>query len=331
MTRYSLSNTDLSISRIILGCWAFAGGLNWGEQDKAASIRTIHAACDAGIHTLDTAIAYGNGASQQVVGEAIKGRRSDYIILDKIPQDKASYADSLVTVERCLSNLGTDYIDLLQLHWANPEVPIDETLRAAEKLKADGKIRHFGVCNFGAKQLTAVPADAPIASNQVSYSLLFRAVEFEILPQCRARGIDMLAYSPLLQGLLTGKFASADEVPEGRARTRHFSTDRPQARHGEPGCEAETFVAVAAVVKIAEKAGLAPADVALAWVLAQDEFAGAICGARSVEQVETNVRAADTKLAADVMEALDSATDDLKQALGPNADMWQGRTKSRTE
>ncbi len=360
MTYHTLSNTDLSISRIVLGCWAFAGGSNWGDQDRTVSIRTIHAARDGGISTLDTAIGYGNGVSQQVVGEAIKGHRSEYVVLDKIPQGKARYADAIDTAETCLKNLGTDYIDLLQLHWANREVPFDETLRAAEKLKTDGKIRHFGVCNFGPKQLEAIlrgtheagnrdavaaEPDAPVApepvadvgeqiavaSNQVAYSLLFRAVELEILPQCRERGIDLLAYSPLLQGLLTGKFASADDVPEGRARTRHFSSARGQVRHGESGREGRTFAAVEAVVRIAEEAGVPPADVALAWVLAKQGFAAAICGARSAEQVATNIRAAETELSTDVIKAVDKATEDLKHALGPNADMWQGGPNSRIE
>lgn len=316
-------------SRIILGCWPFGGGRTWGSQAEDDSIKTIHAASDAGINSLDTALGYGDGESQRVVGKAIAGRRSDFVIFDKIPRDQAAPRQVQAAAETALRNLGTDYIDVFQLHWANSDVPLSETVEAAEKLRAAGKIRHFAVCNFGPEQLDELLGLTDVPTNQLAYSLLSRAIEFEIQPKCVKNKIGILAYSPLMQGLLTGKYASAEQVPAGRARTRLFSGDREFARHGEPGCEEAAFAAVAGIRAACERAGTAMADAALSWVLARDGVAAAICGARTPEQIESNVRAAELSLDSAFIEELDRATEPVKQALGRNADLWNADSRIR--
>ena len=315
------------VSRIILGCWAFAGGANWGHQDESDSIETIHAALDLGINTLDTALVYGNGLSQKIVGKAIRDRRSEVVIYDKIPQARLGYDDAIATVEECLSNLGIETIDVIQIHWSNPDIPMEETIRAIEKLKSDGKIRYFGVCNFGPKQMESLLRYAKPISNQVAYSLIARAIEFDIQPLCHSQSIDILAYSPLMQGLLTGKYRTVEDVPAGRMRTRHFSGERSDARHGGPGYEEQTFKAIGDFVRICEREGLEPADVALAWILHQPSLAATICGARNVEQVQKNVKGAEDRLSDDLLRQLEGISDPLKEQMGSNADLWNSETR----
>ncbi|MBC8443458.1 aldo/keto reductase [PVC group bacterium] len=162
-----------------------------------------------------------------------------------------------------------------------------------------------------------------IVSNQLAYNLLFRAIEFEIKPICVREDLSVLCYSPMMQGLLTGKFATADDVPEDRSRTRHYSGDRPHAMHGGPGAEEEVFTAVAEIRQIADGLGQPMANVSLAWLLAQEGITSVIAGGRNAKQAQLNVAAADLTLPPDALEALSNATEPLKQKLGSNADMWR--------
>ena len=144
-------------------------------------------------------------------------------------------------VEGSLKRLNTDYIDLLQIHWLDPEIKVEETLKAMESLKASGKVRAIGVCNHGCSQLDDALKAAEIVTNQMSYSLFFRAIEFEIAECCKKNDVGILAYSPLAQGLLTGKFKKPEDVNDERARLRFYSPDRPGTVHQESGCEPEIF------------------------------------------------------------------------------------------
>src|SRR5262249_19670538 len=148
-----------------------------------------------------------------------------------------------------------------------------------QKLVKSGKVRVLGVCNFGPGDLSDALRAQRIESNQLVYSLLSRAVEYDVRPMCVENGIGLLCYSPLAQGLLTGRFGSADEVPRERARTRHFAGTRPQARHGESGCEVETFKAIDEIRQICEEIDRPMSDVALAWLLHQPAVASVLAGA----------------------------------------------------
>jgi myo-inositol catabolism protein IolS len=324
-----LGNTALQVSTIALGCWAFAGDANWGAQDDSASLATVRAALDLGINLFDTAEAYGAGRSEAVLGAALRGRRQQAIIATKASPDHLASPLLEQACERSLVNLQTDYIDLYQVHWPSRTVPMGETVATLERLRQQGKIRFVGVCNYGPRDLAELQAKGRAESNQLPYSLLWRAIEHEILPRCVASHMGLLAYMPLMQGLLTGKFATADDVPTSRARTRHFSSARPDTRHGEPGCEAETFSAIERIRGISARLGQHMGNVSLAWVLQQPGVTSALVGARRPEQVLENAQAVGLRLPAEALAELSQATAELRRILGPNPDLYQGSAGSR--
>ena len=320
-------STDIDISTIVMGCWAIGGGYTWGEQDIRDSIDTIRAAVDAGINMFDTAEFYADGYSEEVLGKGLSGQRDKVLVATKVWPDNLT-ADKLVEAcERSLERMKTDYIDLYQIHWPNWEVPLAETLGAMEKLKQDGKIRFIGVSNFGVRDLTEALGCTEVVSDQLIYSLLFRAIEYEILAKCGEAEVGVLAYSPLAQGLLTGKFKGPDEVDDERARVRLFSKKRAGTVHDSEGCEKEAFEALDNIRAICEDLGEPMANVALAWVLQQPGITAVLAGARTPDQIFENVRSADLELSDEVLKRLGDATAGVKEKLGPNADPW--RTASR--
>jgi len=329
MRKNSLGSSGLDVSVLTLGCWAFAGDSNWGAQEEKDSIATIHAALDHGFTCLDTAPAYGAGRSTTIVGKALEGRRDQVVIADKISGDIDSIQTMFDSVNQSLKQLRTDYIDLMQIHWPQRDFPTETIVEGMEDLKAAGKIRAFGVCNYGVADMKAWQEEGPLASNQLPYSLLSRAIEFDIIPYCCQHEVGVLAYSTLLQGLLTGKFRNADEVPPGRARTRHFSSEREQTRHTDPGCETETFEAIAHIRDLAGSLEQPMEAVSLAWVAHQPAIATVIVGARTPDQVASNAAAASLALDASTLASLSGATDEVKEILGPNPDLWQSDSRYR--
>ena len=329
MQTRKLGTSDLEVPVICFGCWAIAGDSLWGPQDEQDAIGAIRLAMDLGMNFFDTAEGYGAGDSEALLGRGRKGMRDRAIIATKASPSHHEPAKLREACEESLRQLGTDYIDLYQLHWPSREVPFADTWGAMEELVAEGKVRAAGVSNFGPLDLAdLLEAGVPV-SNQVSYSLLFRAIEFEVLPTCRESDISILCYSPLMQGLLTGKFDSPDDVPDGRARSRHFHTDRPLARHGEEGAEELTFDTIAAIREIAREIGEPMHRVALAWLIAQPGVGSAIVGIRNPEQARDNVAAAELTLPDDILARLTEVTESLKQRLGANPDLWQGDSRMR--
>ena len=325
----TLGGADVSVSVIAMGCWAIVGDATWGAQEESTSLATIHAALDAGINFFDTAEQYGDGYSETLLGKALAGRRHEAVIASKVSSPNLAAADLKAACERSLGRLKTDYIDLYQIHWPNAEIPLAETMGALEDLRAAGKVRAIGVCNFGVGDLGDLTAVGTVATNQLPYSLLWRAIEYGIQQRCVDNNIGILCYSPLVQGLLTGKFAAPDDVPEGRARTRHFSSNRPQTRHTEPGCETETFAALARIRQISEQLDAPMSRVALAWLLHQPGVTSVLAGARSPEQIHENVEAGALRMPPAVVDALSAATDDVKAKLGANPDMWSTESRFR--
>jgi aryl-alcohol dehydrogenase-like predicted oxidoreductase len=327
--RYSqLSNTDIEVSQIAFGAWGIIGGFNWGEQAVTDSLAALRTAFECGITLFDTAEGYGDGASERLIAKALGDVRDQIVIASKVLGEHLEPTALKAACDRSLEALSSDYIDLYQVHWPNAEVPLADTFGALDELVAAGKIRAYGVSNFGKSDLSACLAAAPaVCSNQVAYNLLFRAIEYDILPDCREAGVSVLCYSTLMQGLLTGKFTDPDGVPADRARTRHFASSRPHSRHSEAGAEAETFAAIARLQSIADDLGQPMADVSLAWLLAQPGVTAAIVGGRNAEQARRNATAADLELSDDVVAALSDATAELKACLGSNADMWQSDSR----
>jgi aryl-alcohol dehydrogenase-like predicted oxidoreductase len=251
------------------------------------------------------------------------------VIASKVSRAHLDPAGLHAACEASLRRLQTDYLDLYQVHWPAKDQPFEPTARALEQLQKEGKIRAFGVSNFGVRDLSDWLATSTSASNQLPYSLLFRAIEFEIQQLCVGQGVGILCYCPLAQGLLTGKFRSVDEVPDGRARTRHFSSSRPQARHGEAGFESETFEAIERIRGICQGLGKSMVEVSLGWLVHQPGVASVLAGARRPDQVRQNSLAGEASLSSNILGQLSEATDTLKQAMGSNADMWQSESRMR--
>ncbi|MEM7392355.1 MAG: aldo/keto reductase [Verrucomicrobiota bacterium] len=323
-----LPRTDLAVSPLCLGCWGIVSDFHWGERDKENSIRTILAAVDAGINFFDTAPLYGNGASETLLGEIFADNhlRDQVVIASKIPPDRMGPEAIQAECEDSLKRLRTDVIDLYQTHWTSREVPLADSWGAMLDLKQQGKVRHIGVCNMGLGDLGEI--SLPV-TNQLPYGLLWRAIETGILPHSQEKDIGVLAYSPLMHGILSDKYARPADVPDGRARTRHFSPDRAHTRHDETGCETETFAALDRVRAIAHDLGRSTTDVALAWAIQQPGVAGVIAGAGHPDQLKANTAAIDHPLSDNTLQQLTEATDPLKTALGPNPDMWDSGKQAR--
>lgn len=332
MEKRKLGTSDISVSVIGMGCWAIVGGFNWGPQDEKDSLDALRAAYDTGITLFDTAEGYGKGYSEELIGRALGSVRDRIVIASKVSPSHFAPADLRTACENSLRRLRTDTIDVYQLHWPNPSVPINETWATLEALRDEGKIRAVAVSNFDVKGLCELAAIGfhPVA-DQVAYNVLFRAVEYALQPHCVKENISLLCYSPLMQGMLTGKYPRLDDVPEERARTRHFSCDRPRTRHAEPGAETETQDTMDAFLELAAAMDRKPAHLALQWLLAQPAVASVLVGGRNPGQVKENAAAATAPLPADPqwIQRVSDLSERLKARLGPNLDMWQSESRAR--
>ncbi len=282
----ALRHTDLSLSPIIFGCWQ-AGGEYWSDTDDAASVAAMQAALDAGVTTFDTAEDYGGGHSERVLARALGHRRDEIVIASKVSWDHLTPEGVRTACERSLRNLGTDRIDLYQIHWpagtfGSDPVPLADTIGALVRLREAGHIRAIGVSNFSAAQLSEAAALGPIDTVQPCYSLLWRHAGVEIIPRAAALGVTTLAYSPLAQGLLTGRFAADHRFAEG--------DNRRDSKLFDPAAADTTGAALAGMAAVAREKGCTLAQLALAWICAHPR-ACAIAGARTAEQAVGNAGA----------------------------------------
>lgn len=327
-------NLGLNLPVLGLGCWAFGGGSYWGPQSQRDVDAVVHHALDAGLNYFDTAEAYNSGDSETSLGLALKGegRRTRAIIGTKVSPDNTAPATLRAHCEASLQRMQIDHIDLYMVHW--PIKDTGATVQAFDTLadlRREGKIRHIGVSNFGVQQLDAALATgATIAVNQLPYSLLSRGIERHILPLCRDQHIGVIGYMSLMQGLLSDKFQSLDEIPTVRTRSRHFAGTRPGSRHGEAGLEAETWATVQAIRKLARASGAPTSDLAVAWSAANPSITCTLVGCRNSVQLDANLRALDLRLTTDLMAGLDQATCDLRDKLGDGIDLFQGQGAGRT-
>ena len=297
-----LGNSGLKVSAIGLG------GNTFGRYvDAAGTARIIHHALDLGINFFDTADAYTKGVSEDQVGKALADRRGKGLIASKVampmgdgPNDQGlSRAHIIAGVEASLRRLGTDYLDLLQVHRWDPETPIEETMRALDDLVRAGKVRYLGCSNFAAWQLTQSlwVSDkrglAQFVSVQPRYNLLDRAIEAELIPACRAFGVGVIPYSPLAGGILTGKYRGGARPAGSRGADQEGAGFFARQLAGKDEAAVERLAAWA------EARGKMVGDLAIAWLTSQPEVSSVIAGVTSPEQVETNVSAADWSLTAD--------------------------------
>lgn len=324
-----LGNSGLNVSVLAFGAWQIGDPGYWGADAAHDADAAVGAALDGGINLFDTAEGYGDGASEVALGRALGPRRKDVIVASKVYPQHCAPMDLRGACEASLVRLGTDYIDLYQIHWPPRQVPFEAVAAELLRLRDEGKIRHIGLSNFGVADQSAWLAHGPAVANQLGYNLAYRAIEYSILPACRANGLGVLVYMPLMQGLLAGKWQSVDAIPPKRRRMRMFAGTREGARHGEPGCEALLMETLQQLDAIAKAAGISMADLSVAWLLAQPGISSVIVGARNPEQLHRNLGAADIRLDAACLAAVDAATTALKEALGPNPDMWESEANCR--
>ena len=282
----ALGKSNIQISRIIMGTWQ-AGKTMWTGIDDTETTEAMRAAFDAGITTFDTASAYGNGHSEQILGRALKKVRDRVVIATKVFAHSLSHEKVIKACHKSLKDLGTDYIDLYQIHWpagsfGSKKVPIQETMGALNQLKEQGKIRAIGVSNFSREQIEEASRYGRIDSHQPPYSLFWRHEETDTIPHCTRVGMTVLAYSPLAQGILTGKFGSDHVFEKGDNRTKN--------RLFEPDHYSRVQEALSRLGPVAERNGITMAQLALAWVISHPGIC-AIAGARNAAQSVQNAQA----------------------------------------
>ena len=294
--RYKLlGSSALRVSVVGLGTWVM-GGENWGKADDAKSIATIQKAIDSGINLIDTAPAYGNGHAEEIVGKAIKGKRSKVIIATKCGIDRRSgFEFNLkpefirIELENSLKRLNIDVIDLYQCHWPDPSTPVEDSMNELIKMQSQGKIRYIGVSNFDVTLLEKALKTTPIVSVQPHYSLLERDIEKDLLPFCREKNIGVLTYGSIAGGILTGKYKKPKNF--GGADARNFF----YAFFKEPyWSKAQKLISE--IKEIAEKHGKPLTQMAINWVTQQEGITTALVGARTPEQIEINAGAGEWEL-----------------------------------
>lgn len=302
MDRVALPRAALSISRVGVGCEQL-GGTDWGHYDLNETIRSVELAADSGINLFDTANVYGLGQSERNLCRALGARRHEVVIVTKggvrwesspgegraktfLDLSRASLRDS---VEGSLRRLDLDAISLYLLHWPDRSTPIEEALDTLQELKDEGKIRAIGLSNFSLSDVRRADELASIAAVEIRYNLLCRSAEEEILPYCRQRGIGVLAYGCLAEGLLAGKYpgGTAFDASDRRSRLGHFQGD----------AMLQNLQVVDRTRKVADAHGKTPAQIAVQWVLSNDAISSAIVGVKNVAQLQDAVASSRGRLA----------------------------------
>lgn len=308
-----LGRSGLSVSEISYGNWLTHGSQVEEEQAQAC----IKAALDAGITTFDTADVYANTAAEAVLGRGLAGQRRESLeIFTKVfwptgpkgPNDKGlSRKHIMESAHASLKRLGTDYLDLYQAHRFDQTVPLEETMVAFADLVRQGKVLYIGVSEWSAEQITrgaelARELKIPFVSNQPQYNMLWRVIEDQVIPACEREGLSQIVWSPIAQGVLTGKYRPGQPAPEGSRAT----DEKGGADMVKRFLRDEVLERVEKLRPLADQAGLSLAQLAVAWVLQNRNVASAIIGASRPEQVHENVKAAGVKLDADLLTAIDA-------------------------
>ncbi len=310
-----LGASGLKVSALAMGTMTFGGRGGFaqvGSTDVTEARRQIDMALDAGVNLIDTADVYSEGESERIVGQVLEGRRDDVLVATKArfpmgpgPNDEGLSRHHLIRAcEASLRRLGTDYIDLYQVHEWDGQTPLEETFAALDHLVSSGKVRYVGVSNYSAWHLmkaigvTERAGFAPIVSQQIHYSLQAREAEYELVPLAIDQGVGILVWSPLAGGLLSGKFRRGVEPPAGSRQLTDWN--EPPVADQE-----KLYDIVEALVEIGEEHGVSAARIALAWVLRRPGISTVIVGARTSEQLADNLAAAEIVLSDDEVDRLE--------------------------
>ena len=327
MEKRKLGKSGLLLSPIAFGAWAI-GGWMWGGSDRKDSLRAVQACLDHGISSLDTAPIYGFGLSEEVVGEAIRGKRDRFEILTKAGMRwdgsrgeyffttrdnsgkqrdiyKYSGKDSLIAeCEESLRRLGTDYIDLYQIHWPDHTTPIEEAMEAFRILLEQGKIRAAGVSNYSVDQMDRASKVVTLSSNQVPYSMVRRDIEQDVVPWCLEHHCGILAYSPLQRGILTGKITPDYTFEPGDSR--------PDTPHFRPGNLKLINEFLDGLAPLAREKQATLSQLVIAWTLRQPGITIALVGARTEQQVGQNAGAMQIELSEDELSRINQKLEKLE-------------------
>jgi aryl-alcohol dehydrogenase-like predicted oxidoreductase len=311
-----LGRSGLRVSSLTLGTMTFGASGNFakvGTTDLDTARRQVDMCLDAGVNMIDTADVYSDGASEEIIGQVLAGRRDQVLVATKArmamgdgPNDAGLSRHHLIRAcEASLRRLGTDYIDLYQVHEWDGVTPMEETLRALDDLVRSGKVRYAGCSNFSGWQMSKALGVSDrlrlqrYVSQQIYYSLQSRDAEYEIVPACIDQGVGILVWSPLAGGLMSGKYRRGQQGPEG---SRHLTDwNEPPVRDEE-----QTYDVIEAAVEIGEGHGVSAAQVTLAWLLGRPGVSSLIVGARTAEQLADNLGAADLELSAEERARLDA-------------------------
>lgn len=327
METRKLGKSDIELSVLAFGAWAIGGWL-WGGSDSKAAVKAIETAVGHGMTTIDTASVYGFGLSEELVGKAIKGKRDKVQILTKFGMSwdgnhgefffatkdnsgkeikiyrHSSKEKVLRDCDDSLRRLKTDYIDLFQIHWADPTTPVSETMEALQILISNGKIRAGGVCNYSLDLLTEAAKSGTPVSNQVPYSMVNRNIEKEIVPYCIENNTAILAYSPLQRGLLTGKIKPDHKFNDGDSR--------PSTPYYKEPNFSKILRLTDKIKPIADERNVTLSQIVLNWTIQQPGITCALAGARNPSQVLENAGAAEFSLSSEEINRINSIIADIQ-------------------
>jgi len=301
--------TGVQVSEIILGAWQF-GVANWTDVEDDMSIKTIHAALDAGINAIDTAVGYGSGHSEEIVGKAVATRRDEVFLASKTG---ASPDGIRKGIDECLQRMGIDCIDLYQVHYPSPSIPIEDTIGAMAEIRDAGKTKFVGVSNFSLEQMQQAVATTKLDACQPPFNVFWRQIDEDVLPFCIENDIAVIPYSPLAQGLLTGKFRSRADIPDDiRAANKLYAE----------GIFEQCLDVVEMMETIAEGHGKSLIETAIAWTRQTPGITCPICGARNPGQVEGMLGGVGWKLSDEEYAAISDAGLKISAQLDFSSNMW---------
>lgn len=305
MNYTQLANTNLRVSSIALGCWPFGGGYDWGDFDEKTAQKAVFSAFEQGVNFVDTAPIYGDGASERFLANILKGRRQDVIVATKCGLVKnGSWTDHNLTsnsiqeqLESSLHNLQTDYIDLYQIHYLDPKVPLPEVVDCLLKYKQQGKIRHIGICNVTCEQLKQDNIFREFVTVQNEFSILHPQKGIGMQNFCNEQKIGFLAYGALCGGILSGKYKKEPNFRRADARNYFYKCYKGDAF-------AKALELVERIKTVSTKLNVSVASVSLAWILKHNFISSVLCGMKTPEQVMQNLQAVDIVLTKEDVEFL---------------------------